>query len=54
MIKNYINWYENLDIEITKQDAKRLLIDLEFINQIKEPIMETKLLIKMLKKFDEK
>ena len=53
-MKNYINWYENLEIEITKKDAKRLLVDLEFIKQIKEPMPETKCFIKMLEKFNEK
>jgi hypothetical protein len=43
-----------IEITINEREAKRLLIDLQFIKQIKEPMPETKCFIKMLEKFDEK
>jgi hypothetical protein len=42
-----------IEITINEREAKRLLIDLEFIKQIKEPMPETKCFIKMLEKFNE-
>jgi len=50
-IKNKLPYIE---ITINEREAKRLLMDLEYFIQIKEPMLETKCFIKMLEKFDEK
>ena len=50
-IKNKLPYIE---ITINEREAKRLLIDLELIAELKEPMPETKCFIKMLEKFNEK